>query len=60
MPGTSKAKTKNPVTIKNLKLGMQQKDSKIPKKNSTTGTIPNKARSLLRDFHMPPGYKDGK
>ena len=60
--GTDKTKTKikKPEAIKNVELRIHQKESKIPKKISSTGAILNKPRNLLRDYHMPPGYNISK
>ena len=59
-PGIDDTKIKKPEAIKNVKLETHQKDSKIPRRIITSGTNQNKTRSLIQDFHMPPGYKYSK
>ena len=58
-PGTDEIKNLKPQPTKNIKLGPKKKDSKIPSKISKSGTNLNRPKSLLRDYHMPPGFKDG-
>ena len=43
---------------------MKQDISKVPSKNPTKKGVPkpssSKVKNLVRDYHMPPGFRDGK
>ena len=65
------AKVASAGTSENVKLSKTKIPSKIPKREGTTkpfilkkdGTskpCPNKIKNLVHDYHMPPGFKDGK
>ena len=46
-----------------MKLSTSQGQPKDPRKMGASGAsepYPNKIKNLIRDYHMPPGFGDGK
>ena len=48
------------INSKNEKLSLSKRQSKIPAKIGTSKPYLSKVKNLVRDYHMPPGYKGGK
>ena len=53
------SKIANINTNKNVKLSTSREKSKKPKAGTSEPT-PTKIKNLVRDYHMPPGFKGGK